>query len=182
MSFGPESTNPRERRAYAHSMIANAQASGSAEAFKAAELAVINAGDSRKSELSRFSERLFSVLMSDEATRVIVETAYEIDLTVTTPLDRMALGSIGKSHDRIGRVSPDYKCGHKGVWMGRYGISDAETGAVEKLSLMWVADFDLTKRMDVPGTENGELIDPRAIRQMPDQARQELADSVAKVA
>ncbi|GEM_PF-2809249 len=61
MSFGPESHNPRERRAYAHAIIAKARSTGSLNDAKAAEQAVARAGSSRKTQKSHFESHLASL-------------------------------------------------------------------------------------------------------------------------
>lgn len=46
--FGPESTNPRQRRAYAHTILHKARSTGSIDDLRRAQEAVVAAGDSVK--------------------------------------------------------------------------------------------------------------------------------------
>ncbi len=61
MSFGPESHNPRERRAYAHSAISRARTTGTLDDFSAAQQAVVGAGNSRKTLASQFDRHLAGI-------------------------------------------------------------------------------------------------------------------------
>lgn len=74
MAFGPESKNPRERRAYAHATIARARLTGTDEDFDIAERAVSSTGG-LKAEESGFRGALIRAALSDVATRAIVVPA-----------------------------------------------------------------------------------------------------------
>jgi hypothetical protein len=58
MAFGPESHNPRERRAYAHAVIAKFRQTGEFDDYEKATEAITAAGDSRKTLDSQFDEHL----------------------------------------------------------------------------------------------------------------------------
>ena len=181
MAFGPESNNPRERRAYAHTLLAKARASRKLADYEGAKNAVTAAGDSRKTVTSGYKGALLTASMADKSTRISLKTAMEIDATVNDPLSTSPLNTVAKNHITVGRRSKDYAAGRQGVWMGRHGITDIATGDVEKLTDMWVTDFNTSKRIDIPGTSEGAL-DPTAIRTMSDEARLVLARLVRRVA
>jgi hypothetical protein len=97
MSFGPESTNPRERRAYAHAMIHKArETAGISELFEAQD-AVAMVGTSRKSTESGFEGAVLGAIMADQSSRTIIELALRIDDPSRTPAEHLPLVSVSKT-------------------------------------------------------------------------------------
>jgi hypothetical protein len=85
MAFGPESSNPRERRAYADAMLAKASASGDRDDYTAAKAAVVAAGTSRKSRTAGFASRLMGAAMRNPHTSALVTAARRVIDPSQTP-------------------------------------------------------------------------------------------------
>jgi hypothetical protein len=178
MAFGPKSTNPRERRAYAHAKIAEARESGDLRNFRAAQMAVRRVGDSRKSVMSGFEGAIRGAILADDATRVIAEKAKIV-------LDPEATPPYGETHldeerylSYAGFESPDFSRGYRqGASITR--IEEVEPWlanlAIDHISLNF-RDFDADGQLHVvPLAANCREVDALRVRTMPDGLRQMLA-------
>jgi hypothetical protein len=96
MAFGPNSTNPRERRAFAHLRIRQANESGVFEDVEAAHDAILAAGDSRKSRMSGFEDSLVGVAraVGCDIRRYVTTSQELLDPNVrAVPIGQLAVGA-----------------------------------------------------------------------------------------
>lgn len=182
MAFGSESTNPRERRAYAHTILDKARRSGLLEDFVSAKRAVSGASQTEKGIHSGFVNALANAALSDTPTRILVEKAKEVLDPEKTPRKVISTLSVGKHLASARRYSQDFDLVHaEGSAMGRTEIIDMNTGEVGKFTVLRIIDHAGDRVAHrVPTTTDGE-VDALAIRVMPDQLRSMLAQMAAPI-
>lgn len=181
MTFGPDSTNPRERRSYADAMLAKASASGTLEDYEAAQAAVVNAGNSAKSRRAGFQNRLASAALSDQDTRVIVTVGREVlDSTATPPVD-----GLGNAHIQLKlqeRGSPDFVMFQSGVASHRGYWQRPSDGVVENFSELTLAEHGNSGKVHTIPLVDHETVDVAGVRALPDQVRSEMASLALRIA
>ncbi len=179
MSFGPNSTNARERRAYAHAKIAAAKESGELRDLWAAQMAVVATGDFRKSVGSNFRKAIESAAMSDEATRTIVERVRDLNDPELSPRGRVRMD--GLEIEYAGRLSSDFSAGFHGIYMHRsHAVSDRPAGHEPvTISLHDHGAHGYPAPHIVPTDAEGEP-EVWQIRHIPDGARMALASMASE--
>jgi hypothetical protein len=185
MSFGPESNNPRERRAYAHTILAKARTSGSVEDFEAAEKAVQSAGTSRKALASNFDRQLAGVAKLDEATRVIIEKADATLDPAKTPRKKLTwVGTADSPKDLVSarRYSQSFSIVKSvGASMGRTEVLTHGTGEIVNFDQLTATDLQGDRLPHVIPTDRQGRVSVRGVRTLPDAKRTTLAGIVKKI-
>jgi hypothetical protein len=171
MAFGPNSTNPRERRAYAHVKIAAAKESGELRDLWVAQMAVNQTGDFKKAANSGFKGAIEGAAMADEATRVIVEKGREVADPSLTPRIVTSNGVYA------GRRSRVFSAFATGAYMG------IQPGPVEGTLSLMLADHDKVgypAPQTIPSDSEGNP-DVWQIRHISDEARTAIASVAATI-
>lgn len=185
MSFGPESHNPRERRAYADALIVKAKQTAALEDYDAAKKAVKASGTSRKSLASQYDQRLHSVALADKATCVIVTEAQKVLDPSQTPRTKLTwVGTKSDPKDLVSarRYSQNFSLvGRKGSTLGRTEVISPQTGEILVFTTLTATDHEGSRQPHVIPTDKKGQVDIEKLRRMPDKSRTELSRIVAKI-
>lgn len=181
MAFGPNSTNPRERRAYADAMLAKAsRSSATLQDFEAARAAVNKVGDTAKARSAHFPARLASAALRDVHTNAIVTLGRDTLDPAATPPRAVGPGFHPIQLKVQERTSKDYVEFEAGVSVFRNYWERTSNGVVENFGNLTIVEHEQSKPYIVPLIDH-ETIDVAAVRMLPDQVRAEMAALAIKV-
>jgi hypothetical protein len=185
MSFGPESSNPRLRRAYADTMLAKATRSGASADLRAAEQAISSVGDTRKAQAANFPQRLASAALKDVATQTIVDAARKTLSQSETPRCKLTwVGTLERPYDLVAtrRYSSDFSLTElRGASMGRTEVVDPATGELANFTELTATDLEGDRMPHrIPTNAEGE-VSVMATRALPDAVRTSLSKIVSKI-
>ncbi len=176
--FGPDSTNPRQRRAFANALLAKTRKSGDAYTAIAA-IDTVNALAGGKAERSGLKQAAKKLPLSDAATRTIVEVGDavmrgEAGKTVVPSQDPVCVLFSGKSED--------FSLDQSGVYMRRYARLDGGFSPNTELTITDHSRGVTTGPEWIPVTPDpkGE-VDMLAVRKMPGYKRRHLADLASRI-
>jgi hypothetical protein len=180
MAFGPNSFNPRVRRAYAHTMLNKAMETGSIEDLHAAKAAVNNT-HGEKSNRSGFKGALLNAALADTATKTIVSIAQDV----------LTNGDVGP---RLNVLTDTYMVGvrrntddfsivnRSGAYLGRTEVRRHEDDGLNVFTPLTVTEHDGDRRPYIIPTiySTGE-VDVITIRHLPEDRRNNLARMVGRL-
>ena len=176
--FGPESRNPRARRAYAHTLLQKAQKSGSLEDIAAARR-VVTSIKGKKAERSGFGGALLKAVVADSDTKTIVSIAQEV---LSSGERGPVLNNLPETYTTsISRHTTIFELGRKGVYLGRIEVRRHEDDALTARTQLTVTEHDGDKVGRVIPTNPEGVLDVMAIRQMPDERRSDIARMVHRI-
>lgn len=185
--FGPDSTNPRMRRAYAHAVINKARKSGEISDIDDAISAVDATGESRKSLDSGFDGAIEGAARQDFLTDTITVAGNRVLDIESTPRKKLTwVGTDEQPKDLVSarRYSPDFELMGRGATLGITEVREQETGVLLNSGGLDATSHDKDDDRSpqrIPITAK-HTVDAIAVRRLPLENREKIAGIASRIA